>query len=40
LRGGKIPLLYTDAANPASNKAYRNIGFVFGGQVKNYEFEG
>lgn len=40
LEGGKIPLLYTDAANPASNKAYRNIGFVFGGQVKNYEFEG
>jgi uncharacterized protein len=33
LNGGKIPLLYTDLSNPASNKAYKNIGFVERGKV-------
>lgn len=30
---GKIPMLYTDLSNPASNKAYKNIGFVERGKV-------
>lgn len=33
LNEGKIPLLYTDLSNPASNKAYKNIGFVERGKV-------
>lgn len=30
---GKIPSLYTDLANPSSNKAYKNVGFVERGRV-------
>jgi predicted GNAT family acetyltransferase len=33
LNEGKIPLLYTDLANPCSNKAYTNVGFVPCGKV-------
>lgn len=33
LADGKTPQLYADVANPASNKAYRNIGFVPCGRV-------
>jgi predicted GNAT family acetyltransferase len=40
LEDGKTPLLYADAKNPASNKAYRNVGFIPGGQVLNIEFGG
>ena len=31
---GKIPILYADEFNPASNKAYRNIGFTECGRLK------
>ncbi len=34
LAAGKLPMLYADAANPASNKAYRSIGFAYSGQAK------
>lgn len=30
---GKIPILYTDLANPASNKAYKSAGFVERGKI-------
>lgn len=33
LESGKIPALYTDLSNPASNKAYTNVGFVQKGKV-------
>ena len=33
LDAGKIPTLYTDLSNPASNKAYTNVGFVRCGYV-------
>lgn len=35
---GLMPILYADTANPASNKAYRNIGYVPEGQVSEYAF--
>ena len=31
---GKLPILYADEFNPASNKAYRNIGFTECGRLK------
>ena len=31
---GKQPMLYADAANPASNRAYQSIGFQLQGQAK------
>lgn len=33
---GKIPLLYTDTKNPASNKAYKNVGFEERGRIVEY----
>ncbi|TYP70568.1 GNAT family N-acetyltransferase [Paenibacillus methanolicus] len=36
---GLTPMLYADVANPASNKVYRNVGFVACGQVAEYKFE-
>lgn len=33
LQNGKIPVLYTDLKNPASNKAYKNVGFSPKGRV-------
>lgn len=33
LEKGKIPALYTDLSNPASNKSYQNVGFTPCGQV-------
>ncbi|MFB9325714.1 GNAT family N-acetyltransferase [Paenibacillus aurantiacus] len=35
---GLTPMLYADAANPTSNKVYRNVGFVACGQVAEYKF--
>lgn len=35
----KIPMLYTDLSNPASNKAYKNVGFVECGIVNQIRFE-
>ena len=34
---GKLPILYADEFNPASNKAYRNIGFTECGRLKEIE---
>lgn len=31
---GRQPMLYADAANPASNRAYQSIGFQYRGQAK------
>ncbi|MFC4099272.1 GNAT family N-acetyltransferase [Paenibacillus xanthanilyticus] len=36
---GLTPTLYADVANPASNKVYRNVGFVSCGQVVELKFE-
>lgn len=36
---GLMPVLYADLANPASNKAYRNIGYIPAGQVDEYSFQ-
>jgi len=33
LKMGKIPLLYTDGDNPASNKSYKNAGFEVVGEL-------
>lgn len=33
LSQGKVPVLYTDLANPSSNKAYKNVGFRECGKV-------
>ncbi|MBC3516996.1 GNAT family N-acetyltransferase [Neobittarella massiliensis] len=33
LADGKIPCLYTDLANPSSNRAYQNVGFAPCGRV-------
>ncbi|WMJ22531.1 GNAT family N-acetyltransferase [Paludicola sp. MB14-C6] len=33
LNKGKTPVLYTDLANPSSNKAYKNVGFTECGKV-------
>ena len=35
----RIPVLYTDLANPASNKAYKNVGFIECGKVREILFE-
>ena len=37
-RSGLIPMLYADARNPASNAAYRHIGFELQGEVTEYSF--
>lgn len=34
----RTPVLYTDSSNPASNKAYKNVGFVEIGQVTQMAF--
>lgn len=39
LREGLVPMLYTDAANPISNKAYRNAGYVQQGSIVDIRFE-
>ena len=39
LKSGKIPLLYTDLSNPASNKAYTGVGFVPRGRVDEIRLE-
>lgn len=39
LDGGKIPLLYTDLANPSSNKAYKNVGFIERGKVNEIKLK-
>ena len=33
LESGKTPFLYTDLANPCSNRAYANVGFIPSGRV-------
>ncbi|NIK76487.1 hypothetical protein FHS15_001612 [Paenibacillus castaneae] len=33
-----IPMLYADLTNPDSNKVYKNIGFVEGGQIMDIRF--
>lgn len=40
LNENKIPVLYTDLSNPASNKAYKNVGFIECGKVTQVVFEG
>ena len=35
----RVPVLYTDLANPASNKAYKNVGFIECGKVSQILFE-
>jgi len=35
----RIPVLYTDLANPASNKAYKNVGFIECGKVSEMMVE-
>ncbi len=35
----RIPMLYTDLLNPASNKAYKNVGFIECGKVNQISFE-
>ncbi len=37
LEKGKLPILYTDLSNPASNKAYTSIGFEEQGEVVEIE---
>lgn len=39
LNGNKVPVLYTDLSNPASNKAYKNVGFVECGKVTQVVFD-
>lgn len=38
LNENRVPILYTDLSNPASNKAYKNIGFVECGKVNQLSF--
>ncbi|WP_165822484.1 GNAT family N-acetyltransferase [Paenibacillus montanisoli] len=38
LAEGLTPMLYADLSNPASNKAYRTIGFVPAGQISEMTF--
>ena len=38
LAKGVVPMLYADAANPSSNRAYRKIGFEKVGEVTEYAF--
>ncbi|WP_234118961.1 GNAT family N-acetyltransferase [Clostridium hydrogenum] len=35
----RLPVLYTDLANPASNKAYKNVGFVECGRLTQIAFD-
>lgn len=35
----RVPVLYTDLANPASNKAYKNVGFVECGRITQIAFD-
>jgi Predicted acetyltransferase len=39
LNDSKIPILYTDLSNPASNKAYKNVGFIERGKVDEIALE-
>lgn len=39
LRQGIIPMLYADAANPSSNRAYQKIGFEKTGEVTEYSIQ-
>jgi len=39
LREGLTPMLYTDAANPSSNRAYRKVGFIEKGSILDIRFE-
>ncbi|MBM7564001.1 GNAT family N-acetyltransferase [Paenibacillus sacheonensis] len=39
LAEGLVPMLYADVINPASNKAYRNVGFVESGEIADLRFE-
>lgn len=39
LRAQTLPMLYADAHNPASNRAYQKIGFVPFGSVTEYRLE-
>lgn len=34
----RVPVLYTDLSNPASNKAYKNVGFIECGKVSKVSF--
>ena len=36
---GLLPLLYADASNPASNRAYQKIGFEQVGRVTEYRWK-
>lgn len=36
---GLVPMLYADLKNPDSNKVYKNIGFVEGGQIADIRFD-
>lgn len=38
LAQGVTPMLYADARNPASNRAYRNVGFVPCGEITEFSF--
>ncbi len=38
-RENRTPMLYTDLLNPASNKAYKNVGFIECGKVNQISFE-
>ena len=38
LSQGVTPMLYADAANPSSNRAYQKIGFEKTGEVTQYRF--
>lgn len=35
----RVPMLFTDATNPASNKAYKNIGFTECGELTQISFD-
>ena len=35
----RVPVLYTDLTNPASNKAYKNVGFIECGKVSQILFD-
>lgn len=39
LSENKVPVLYTDLSNPASNKAYKNVGFIECGKVTQVVFD-
>ena len=34
----RVPMLYTDMSNPASNKAYKKVGFIECGKVNKIKF--